>query len=100
MSGRVLSQIKRLTKIESKISETIYIKIQISSKKWSILFIYWPQKYKKNDFFNEISNSLNKISSKYENILLTGYLNIDIQENTSAPSHLSNLNDDFNLKNT
>ena len=59
---------KKLTEIESKTSEAICIKFQVLTKKCSILFACRPQKFNKNDFFNEISNSLNKISNKYENI--------------------------------
>ena len=90
---------KRLTEFETKTVETICIELTISNKKWCILFAYRPPKFNKNDFFIEISNSLNKISNQYENLLLAGDLNIDTQENMPDSSHLSDLKDIFNLDN-
>ena len=46
--------------IETKTAKTICIEFQISNKKWFILFAYRPPKFNKNDFFSEISYSLNK----------------------------------------
>ena len=51
--------------------------IAIVKKKWCILFTYRLPNTDKEEFFDEISVSLNKILSKYDNIILAGDLNID-----------------------
>ena len=43
-----------------------------------IMFVYRsPIEIDKLTFFNEVSNNLNKAVNKYDNILITGDLNID-----------------------
>ena len=90
---------KQLSEFETKTAETICIELTISNKKWCILFCYRPPKFNKNAFFEEIATSLNKISNKYENILLAGDLNIDFEENNAVSNHLSDLSDMFNFQN-
>ena len=55
-------------------AETICLELTINKRKWCILFAYRPPNTNKDDFFSEISISLNKIISKYENIVLAGDL--------------------------
>ena len=69
---------KRINDFETNISEIISIVLTISNKKWFIMFAYRPPiESNKLTFFNEISNILNKAVNKYDNILVTGDLNID-----------------------
>ena len=42
------------------------------------MFAYIPPiESNKFTFFNEVSNTLNKAANKYDNIIVTGHLNID-----------------------
>ena len=59
---------------ETKKAETIYFELTIVKKKWSILFANHPPSTDKKEFFDEILVSLNKIFSKYDNIILAGDL--------------------------
>ena len=51
-------------------------------------------------FFQEISNNLNQVVKKYDNIFLAGELNIDLLDSNSDPNkHLSVLRDKYDLTN-
>ena len=64
---------KRLSNYESKTSETFCFEVKISKKIGCILFAYRPpQNFNQTLFFEEIANSLNKMTNKYDNVLLTG----------------------------
>ena len=82
-------------------AETICLELTINKIKWCILFAYRPPNTNKDDFFSEISISLNKIIGKYENIVLAGDLNIDDLKSYSESSqnHLSDMKDVFSLTN-
>ena len=80
--------------------ETICLKPVIAKKKWCIIFAYQPPDTNKTIFFNEIYITLNKILSKYNNILLAGDLNIDdLKTGSDSSNHLSDAKDVFNLTN-
>ena len=42
---------KRLGKLETKLSETIWLELTVSDKKWFILFAYRPPQENKHVFF-------------------------------------------------
>ena len=63
---------KQMKKFETKNAETICLELTIVNKKWCILFAYRPPNTDKEECFNEISVSLDKILSKYDNIILAG----------------------------
>ena len=91
---------KRLTHFESPAIESICIELTISKCKWCILFAYRPPKFNKRDFFNEITNSISKIISNYDNVVLGGDLNIDLlYPSADTVNHLSDLIDIFDLNN-
>ena len=70
--------VNRLKQLETKISETIFLELTISNKKWLLAFAYGPlNNAKKQLLFNEITESFSKAVSSYENILLMGDLNIN-----------------------
>ena len=72
---------KRLESLEGKKSETICIEFIISQKKWCTIFAYRPPKnYNKVMFFKELNLSLNQSVNKYDNIIVTGDVNIDISD--------------------
>ena len=91
---------ERVKDLETKVSETICIELTISKKKRCILFVYTPPKQKNVLFFQEISNSLNQLVNKYENVFLADALNIDLLDSKSDPNnHFSVLRGIYHLKN-
>ena len=68
---------KQMKNFETKNAETIYLELTTVKKKWCILFAYRPPNTDKEEFFDEISVNLNKISGKYVKIILAGDLNKD-----------------------
>ena len=91
---------KQLPLFESPAIESICIELTISKSKWCILFAYRPPNFNKKEFFNEISNSLSKIITNYDNVVLAGDLNINLLDpSADTENHLSDLIDIFDLKN-
>ena len=91
---------KRLENFENKSTETIYIELLISKRKWCIIFTYRPPKYDKKVFFQEISKIISQAINKYDNILVAGDLNIDVSGSKELiDNHFSELIDTFNLTN-
>ena len=73
--GQIFSRLKQF---ETK-SQTIFLELTISNKKWLLVFAYRPpNNANKQLFFNELTESLSKAVNNYENILLMGDLNINI----------------------
>ena len=63
---------KRLPKFETEVSETVYVELTISKKKWCILFAYRPpQNNNLKTSFQEINLSMSTIVNEYHNIILT-----------------------------
>ena len=70
---------KRLKEFEPDKIESICSEITISKKKWFCMSVYRPPDYENlSTFFESITLSLSKASNKYENFLIMGDLNIDI----------------------
>ena len=92
---------KQMKNFETKNAETIFLELTSAKKKWCILFAYRPPNTDKEEFFDEISVSLNKILGKYDNIILAGDLNIDELRpcSDSSKNHLSDMKDIFGLTN-
>ena len=90
---------KRLENFENKSTETIYIELLISKRKWCIIFTYRPPKYDRV-FFQEIWKTISQAKNKYDNILVAGDLNIDVSGSKGLiDNHFSELIDTFNLTN-
>ena len=85
---------KQMKNFETKNAETICLELTIARKKWCIFFAYGPPNTDKKEFFDEISASLGKILSKYDNIIFAGDLNIDElrPSSDSLKNHLSDMN--------
>ena len=63
---------RRLPKFNTKVSETVFVELTISEKKWCILFAYRPpQNNNLTTFFEEINLSLSTIVNEYDNIMET-----------------------------
>ena len=59
---------------------------------------FLPLKQSRDEFFREISASLNKIINEYENVLLAGDVNIGLLNNSNdQTNNFSDLSDTFNL---
>ena len=93
--------VNRLTEFETNISETICLELTISKKKWFIMFVYRPpDEGNKKVFFEELTNSLNKATNKYDNIFVSGDFNIDMSNNAKDKNnYLSDFMDTFSLRN-
>ena len=92
---------KQMKNFETKNAGTICLELTIVKKKWCILFAYRPPNTDKEEFFDEISVSLNKILGKYYNIILAGDLNIDKLRpcSDSSKNYLSDVKNIFSLIN-
>ena len=92
------SIITRLPKFEAQVSETIFVELTISKKKWCILFAYRPpQSNNLKTFSEEINLSLSTIVNEYDNIMLIGDLNLNTKSKNN--SYYSDLCDTFDLTN-
>ena len=96
--------VSRLKQLEIKISETIFLELTISNRKWLLAFAYRPpNNANKQLFFNELTESLSKAANNYENILLMSDLNINTLTQTNSnntTNHLTDFCDGFALSNT
>ena len=93
--------VNRLTEFETNISESICLELTISKKKWFIMFAYRPpNEENRNIFFEELTNTLNKATNKYDNIFVSGDFNIDMSNNVKDKNnYLSDFMDNFSLQN-
>ena len=91
---------KRIAKYEPKFNECICPKITFSEKKWVISSIYRPPNAENlTGFFEEMTTSLTKVTSNYENIIVMGDFNIDIKCKSVGSNNLSDFCDLFHLTN-
>ena len=93
--------IKRLKDLETTASESICSELVISKMKWFCICIYRPPNYNNVfTFFDEITLSLNKAALRFENFIVMGDFDIDV--NASGPGKVKldefcNLFDSTNL---
>ena len=72
---------KKIKEYEIKVSETIASEFIISKKKWFCLSVYRPPTSNNLDlFFEELTNSLSKAVNKYDNLIVMGDFNIDLNK--------------------
>ena len=72
---------KRLKDYETQISETICSEFTISKRKWICFSVYRPPSYNNLIiFFEELTKSVCKALNKYDNIIVMGDFNIDINK--------------------
>lgn len=92
---------KRLEKFETLISETICLELTINNKKWFLCFAYRPPiESNKSTFFDELTSTLNQGVNNYDNIILSGDLNIDLlNKQKDTNNYLSDFMDTFSLTN-
>ena len=96
---------KRLPEFELKDFESITSELTINKEKWLILSFYRTERNENrlsniNKFFLELSQILDKIISKYDNIILMGDINIDLNSKSSVGhKEFNNFMDLYNLSN-
>ena len=92
---------KKIKEYETKVSETIASEFTISKKKWFCLSVYRPPTSTNLDiFFEELTNSLSKAVNKYDNLIVMGDFNIDLNKTDCIGfGNLKCFRDNFNLTN-
>ena len=91
---------KRLKQFESNVIEAIFSELTISKKKWFCMSIYRPPTHNNlSCFFEEITLSLSKASTKYENFMIMGDFNIDINISGIGKEKLDEFKNLFDLTN-
>ena len=92
---------KRLKDYETKICETICSEFTVSRKKWICFSVYRPPSYNNLIiFFEELNKSVCKALSTYDNIIVMGDFNIDInKDETTGHDKLDIFCDTLNLTN-
>ena len=72
---------KKIKEYESKVSGTTASEFTISKKKWFCFSAYRPPTSTNLDLlFEELTNSLSKAVNKYDNLIVMGDFNIDLNE--------------------
>ena len=76
------------------------MELNISGRKWFIIFAYRPESIDRILFFDEISTSLGKAVKNYDYVLLAGDLNVDMDiPSNDTKGLLSDLCSTFDLTN-
>ena len=74
--------------------EAIVIEINLRKQKWLVIIVYRPPSQCPKYFFDEIEKGMDFFSSKYENYIVTGDFNCEVNE-----SIISDFMDSYNLYN-
>jgi hypothetical protein len=69
---------------ECKEIESIFTEIDFNDKKWLICGVYRPPSMKDDKFIEDFTNTLDKASLNYENVLVLGDLRSYIQQHSST----------------
>ena len=90
----------RREELESPSIEMTCIEITLSRRKWAIISLYRPQRTSTNAFLSELTDSLDIIINRYDNILILGDLNIDLMDpNDQGFNNLIDFCEIFDLTN-
>ncbi|CAG2249282.1 unnamed protein product [Mytilus edulis] len=65
----------RKTKLECKTIESIFTEINFKDRKWLICGLYRPPSLNDNLFIEDFNKTFDKISEKYDNVIIIGDLN-------------------------
>ena len=96
---------KRLENFELKTFESIASEITINKQKYFLLSFYRTERKENRGknikrFINELSDILTKVYSKYDNVILMGDINIDLDDmKCQGFKEFSNFMDIFSLSN-
>ena len=70
----------RREEFESPSIEMTCIEITLSRRKWAIISLYRTQRTSTTVFLSELTDSLDVIINRYDNIFILGHLNIDLMD--------------------
>ena len=91
---------KTLKSFEGIANEIISSEITISNTKWLIVSIYRPPNGNAKSFFEELENILDSALKKYDNAIVMGDFNIDVNDQNNCNfSLLDNFCDCFSMSN-
>ena len=91
-----------IKEFETNKSETIYLEITTSNKKWLInIYVYRsPNETNEKVFFDELFETLDKAVNSYDKMFIAGNLNIDTGDKSEdANNYLCDFMDSFSLSN-
>jgi exonuclease III len=72
---------KRLKNFELKSFESICSEISVKNVRWFLLSVYRSPKYNNiKNFFSELTSTLNLAATRYDNIVIMGDINIDVDD--------------------
>ena len=69
---------KRLKRFVTHNAETICLELNISGRKWFIVYAYRSESINRELFFEEVTICLGKAITKYDFVILAGDLNVDM----------------------
>ena len=84
---------KSLTTELDNLTDTIFLEVNVQSSKWQFVGCYKPPSQNEEFFISNLSKTINVYSTKYDNILLMGDLNLTIEN-----KHLEELLSLFDIK--
>ena len=91
---------KRIKSYDTPHAETICLELNISGRKWFIMFGYRPESINRELFVHEVYITLCKAVNNYDFIIFAGDLNVDLDiPNSDTKGFLSDLCDTFDLTN-
>ena len=91
---------KRLKSYETPNAETICLELNVSGRRWFIMFAYRPESINRDLFFNEVNICLGKAVTKYDYVILAGDLNVDMDlPKSDTKGLLKDLCESFDLSN-
>ena len=91
---------KNIKEYETKVSETIASEFTISKKRWFCLSVSRPPTSTNLDLFEELTNSMSKAVNKYDNLIVIGDFNTDLNKTDCICfGKLEEFCDNFNLRN-
>ena len=93
--------VNRIKEFETNKSKPICLELTISNKKWFIMYEHRPlNETNKKVFFDELNKILDKAVNNYDNIFMTGDLNIDTGDKSKYKNnYLCDFVDTFSLNN-
>ncbi len=84
--------------LKFKSFQSIICDVQISKNRtWCIILVYRPPKSSKDGFYIELQNVLDRVYTKYENVLLMGDININTKDLAQSQDY-SNLLSAFGME--
>ena len=91
---------KRIRKFETDAIETIIVEICIGKNKWVVISLYRNEDVTDDNFIKELSKSVDSLLNTYDNIIITGDININtLVKDARGFKKLQSFCDIYDLKN-